>query len=215
MPLPSDFRRHPGLRRENPFVDEHGKNPFADPPAAGSEAAAASPSASESSPAEVNSAATDSPSTPPPAAGGENLFAAPATPTLATDERPYRPNNYVQTLPHRGGLILTLGCAGLIGSLLGTTGGLAGWLLGYNYIDAILLFGLAPLSFFSLGASLPACMMGLTDRRAMHAGAMDASGWRKTGLGLTLGLAAALLSLVLICLVLAAVAWAVLAELGG
>lgn len=77
--------------------------------------------------------------------------------------------------PHRGGMVLTFGLIGLIGSLLGIVGGC---------VCCFPVF-LVPIG---LGMSIPAWVMGQGDLKAMRAGAMDPSGMGNTQAGMITGI---------------------------
>ncbi len=116
----------------------------------------------------------------------------------ATDDNPYAspdfdptkapPDAYEMTQSHRGGLMLCLGLTGLVLALVSVPGGFC------------CSFLCLPLPFASLGASLPAWIMGQKDIRAMNAGVMDPSGRSMTLAGMILGIVATILVALLVLL---------------
>jgi hypothetical protein len=193
MPPPFRFPRNPGTRRPDPFVDEQGKNPFADPHENDVPDADGQPSLEERA----------------------SPFTAPAGRSSRDTVREYQVSGYETTLPHRGRTLLTIGVTGLFGAILGALGGMASVLAGYGFSQVVFLSGLAPLSFLSLAASIPCWMMAGYDLRAIRAGAMDAAGERVTRLAWFLGVGATLLSLALISVVLVAIVAAIRDALSG
>ncbi len=187
MPPPFRFPRNPGTQRPDPFVDEQGRNPFADPQPNDGAGPSEGPTTSE----------TSSP------------FTAPADRASRGASPAYRVSGYDTTLPHRSRTLLTVGVIGLLGSILGALGGLAFVLIGYGFSEVVFLSGLAPLSFLSLAASIPCWIMAGYDLRAIAAGAMDADGERGTRLAWYLGVGATLLSLALLSIVVVAIVMAV------
>jgi hypothetical protein len=89
-------------------------------------------------------------------AGSENPFAVSQEPVRSVNPGP---DAYQQTLVPRGGLLLFLSLAGLIGS----------------FIALAVAFCMLPLGVFSLMASVPALLMGRQDLLAMRHGAMEKS----------------------------------------
>jgi hypothetical protein len=220
MSRPFEFPRKPAMRRDDPFVGQDGKNPFADPPVADSPVAdspvadspiADSPGPSASPAGEASSAPVAGPAVGPTDASGENLFAAPSESASSRRRPAYQPYGYETTLPHRGGLVLALGIVGLVLSLLGGLGGLAGWSGSFDMQSTLFLFGLAPLSFLSLGSSLPACILASHDLSAMQAGAMDAAGKTRTRVGYWLGLCSMLTSGAMAAIVIWGIIWLIVA----
>lgn len=212
MPQPFRFPRNPGTDRPNPFVDEQGDNPFADETPAAERSAegtsASDPAAEKVQGAEAGDQALNAVSSDA-SRDRSDVFTTPRAESASGGQPAYRPSGYEMTLPHRGRTILTLGIVGLAGSMLGALGGLAALLAGYGYETTVFMSGLAPLSFLSLAASVPCCILAHYDLGAIRAGAMDREGESKTRLGFYLAVTAALISLGLIVWVLVAIVWSV------
>jgi hypothetical protein len=131
----------------------------------------------------------DADPTPVAADAGDEPFRPPA----ASEGPVYKVTGYETTLPHRGGLILTLGWLGVGSPFAGVL-----LLAIYAWVDrlesAIPMF---PLVILTLIFSLPAWIMSSVDMKALNAGAMDPEGRRRTYFGGWLGVAGTFLGLFL------------------
>jgi hypothetical protein len=103
----------------------------------------------------------------------ENPYAPPEA-----QQRAYHPGDYEAVLPHRGGLVLSLGLAGLLSGL-----------------TALVCCG--PLAIVSLALTIPAWMLGRGDLHSINAGAMDPSGRGMTMAGYVLGIVGTLITLLI------------------
>lgn len=159
------FPRHPG-RRENPFQDAGGRNPFGD-----EEALAESASGS---------------------AGDADARSGPYAASLQDPRvQPYRPDDYETFLPHRSGWVLWLGLLGAGLQLLAVLIAAVAILIVDDFLEGA-AYGL-PCQLLGLGLSVPAWILGQSDLLAMEAGAMDATGLNRTRFGLRLAIAGTLL----------------------
>ncbi len=105
--------------------------------------------------------------------------------------QPYRPDDYESFLPSRGPWVFGLGLTGFIVQLLAIMVSLGIMASGADYLPA-LAYGL-PGQLLGLAVSVPAWIMGQSDRQAMSRGAMETSGQQATRSGLRLAIIGTLL----------------------
>ena len=159
------FPEHPGSHRPNPFVDEQGKNPFAE-------------SADEQTDRVPDTGTS----------GDPGVYQAPAL-SLDGKGRTYLPQTHGTVIPHRGGRVQMLGWFGAIPT--GLAGACLLGSLSYEWMSqaAVMLLMLA------LVFGFPAWVMGRGDLQVMQSGAMDETGRRSTLIGVYLGIFSTLVSL--------------------
>lgn len=112
-----------------------------------------------------------------PVSHNENPLAAPA----ANEVQPYKPTDYVPTLPERSSRILTFGIIG------------ASFMAISVLVLAVVFFSTPlwspelvyclPANLLGLAFTIPAWIFGSTDLRAMQAGAMDKASRTRTRIG--------------------------------
>ena len=159
------FPEHPGSPRSNPFVDDQGKNRFA-----------------ESADAEAVSVSDGR------HGGDRSVYQAPVS-SLDEKGRTYLPQAHDVTIPHRGGRIQMLGWFGAIPTCLAGACLLGSLYFEWMFQAAVMLLMLA------LVFGFPAWVMGRGDLQVMQSGAMDGAGRRATFIGVYLGIFSTIVSL--------------------
>jgi hypothetical protein len=111
----------------------------------------------------------------------ENPYGGPAP----KNARSYQPKDYATIYPSRSWLVLLCGISGVVLVTIGVSISVIALLTAAEWTRG-LSYGV-PFNLMGIVASVPAWKLGRNDRRAMQAGAMDASGCRGTTIGYVLG----------------------------